>query len=205
MRFNYTKQTKQMKVKEFVMEDQKEIIIDTAKRSLKERGIQHFSLQKVAQESAIDLSDIHIYFKNENALLVSLLTMFIEQQCLYLQNYEVVGNRNVKQTINLWLLNLLEHRENDNCSNFFKQFWSLALYDKQVRLVLDQYYRELQKILAIKLVLITSGNCSAQKIESASCFLLPFIEGYSVTRPTLPISVLQLSDQLSESIYQILL
>lgn len=186
------------------MKKQKERVIDAGQQVLKEFGIVAFSLQKVSQQSVVDLAEIHFHFKNENELLVTLLTIFTDQQSVYLQNYKVTESRDAKQTINLWLLNLLEQRESDNCCNFLKQFWCIALHDQQVHLVLDQYYRKLEKILADKLVVITSGTCSSQKIENASCFLLPFIEGYSLTRPTLPVSVLQLSEQLSESLYRIL-
>ena len=186
------------------MEKQKERVIEAGTQVLKEFGIIAFSLQKVSQESAIDLTEIHFYFKNESALLVTLLATFTKQQSVYLQNYKVIVESDVKQMINLWLLNLLEHRESDSCCNFLKQFWCIALHDQQVHLVLDQYYRQLEKILADKLIVITSGTCSTQSIENASCFLLPFIEGYSITRSTLPVSVLQLSEQLSESLYRIL-
>lgn len=179
-------------------------IIDCAEQLLKESGANAFSMVKVAEASNVDLSYLQSHFKSKSLLLTALATSFLESHCAYLHSCQLECSRHVQQDLNQWLLSLLKYRESDACDTIFKELWAIALHDQGVRLVLDQYYRQLQHLTFHKLQIIAPENCSAQRIESASCFLLPFIEGYGLTRSTLPISLLLLSEQLSKALLMIL-
>jgi DNA-binding transcriptional regulator YbjK len=185
------------------MDELREHIISCGNQLLKESGCQGFSMQKVAQLSELDISYLQPYFKNESALLVSIATSFLESHCIYLNTYQLEKGRDIHQNLQQWLLYTLKYRGNEECDALFKEFWAIALHDREMRLVLDQYYRQLQLIIASKLQIIAPHH-SASCLTAASCFLLPFIEGYGVTRSTLPISLLLSVKQLSQTL-QILL
>ena len=187
------------------MDKQVADILDCAKQLLKESGANAFSMAKVAEASNVDFSYLQSHFKSKSLLLTALATSFLESHCAYLNTCQIERSRHVQQDLNQWLLSLLQYRESEGCDTIFKELWAIALHDQEVRLVLDQYYRQLQHITFNKLQSIVPESCSAQKIESASCFLLPFIEGYGLTRSTLPISLLLLSELLSKSLWIILL
>lgn len=186
------------------MNEQREHILDCAQQLLKASGYNGFSMLKVAEASEIDLTCLQAHFKSESLLLTALATSFLESHCAYLNTQQIEIARHTQEALNRWLLSLLQYRESEACDAIFKELWAIALHDQEVRLVFDQYYRQLQHIISSKLQTTIAESSSAQKIESASCFLLPFIEGYGITRSTLPTSLLQLSEQLSRALLHIL-
>jgi AcrR family transcriptional regulator len=186
-----------MQLKGKAMDEPREKIIDCAREVLKESGYQAFSMEKVARASSLELQELQLYFADRSRLLTVLATSFLESHCGYVESCSLEKKGAVQQALNQWLFNLLKHRESEACDLLFKEFWAIALHDREMRLVLDQYYRQLEQLFFNKLQVIASESCSRQQIEAACCFLLPFIEGYSVTRSTLPTSLLLLSEQLS--------
>ena len=51
---------------------------------------------------------------------------------------------------------------------------------------------------------ISSDNCTTQQINSVVGILLPFIEGYCITRSNLRVSTEELSDHLATLLYKLL-
>ena len=186
------------------MNEQQAHILDCAQQLLKTSGYKRFSMSQVADACDIDVHSLHAHFESETLLLTTLATSFSESYCAYFESCQIASSGHLEQDLNLWLVHLLEYRETEGSDILFKEFWAIALHDQQVRLVLDQYYRQLQHIIVSKLQAVAPTECPQQKIASAGSFLLPFVEGYSVMRSTLPTSLLLLSEQLSKALQAIL-
>lgn len=186
------------------MSRQIEHIIDCAKQLLKESGHNGFSMENLALISYVDLHELHYHFENESALLTALATAELQQFCAYVSECEIDEMSNVEQALSKWLLTIIEYRNRDAFITLCKEFSVIALHNKAVYLVLDQYYRLLYQIALQKLQSISPDGSSKRNVECAGGFLMPFIEGYGIIRSTLPISVLQLSEQLSKALLAIL-
>ena len=186
------------------MDEQRGHILDCARQLLKESGYHAFSMQKVAEASNIELDELQSHFESKSSLLTTVAIAFLESHCAYFSRCQIEKTGHIQQDLTLWLVSLLQYRESEGCDILFKECWAIALHDQEMRLVLDQYYRQLERLIVNKLLPSAPENCSAQKIESAGCFLLPFIEGYGLTRSTLPVSLLLLAELLSKSLQAIL-
>ncbi|WP_028864529.1 TetR/AcrR family transcriptional regulator [Psychromonas aquimarina] len=186
------------------MNDKSEHISCCAMQVLKESGCAGFSMENVAEQANLELNVVLQYFKNKELLVEFILISFVEQCTTHLRSFKIEENQHADKALNQFFLNILEYRESDACAVVFKELWGIALHNKEVRLVLDQYYRELYQIVFQQLQVIAPEYCEESKIDHAACFVLPFIEGYSLTRSTLPASVLFLSEQLSKVVKGIL-
>lgn len=187
------------------MKKERELILYNAKQLLIELGADAVTVSNVAERARLDYTVVYALFNDSSSLLIALAASFLEEYRAYLTTYQLGSTRRIEQTLEPWLLHLLEHRESDSCTAFFKEFGALSLHNRELRLVMDRYYRQLYQILFDKLQSIAPDGCANYKIESATCLLLPFIEGYGLTRNTLPTSVLSLSTQLSTLLRAILL
>lgn len=186
------------------MGEPRQHILDCAKQLLKTSGYHAFSMTRVAEVSAIDLHFLQSHFESKSLLLTTVAISFLEEHCAYFSRCQIERTGHIQQDLNRWLVSLLQYRESEGCDLLFKEFWAIALHDQEMRLILDQYYRQLAHITAGNLQAIAAENGAEQKIESASCFLLPFIEGYGLMRPALPVSLLLLAEQLSRALQTIL-
>ncbi len=186
------------------MIDKSEHISYCAMQVLKEFGCSGFSMENVAEQANLELSTVLHYFKNKELLVESILLSFVEQYTTHLRTFKIEESRHADKALNQFFLNILEYRESDGCAVVFKELWAIALHNKELRLVLDQHYRELYQIVFQQLQVIAPEYCEESKIDHAVCFVLPFMEGYSLTRSTLPASVLFLSEQLSKVVKDIL-
>ncbi|WP_019616045.1 TetR/AcrR family transcriptional regulator [Psychromonas ossibalaenae] len=186
------------------MNDKRDHISCCAMQVLKESGCAGFSIENVAVQANLELSTVLLYFKNKEILVESILISFVEQCTAHLKSFKIEENRHADKALNQFFLDVLEYRESDACAAVFKELWAVSLHNKELRLVLDQYYRELYQIVFQQLQTAAPEFCDELKIDHAVCFVLPFMEGYSLTRSTLPASVLFLSEQLSKVVKDIL-
>lgn len=187
-----------------MIDGQMELILSAALQLLKEVGCAGFSLEKVAQRANLSQTSVLLHFKNKNVLLDVLLSDFIDAYFVHLRNYQAPPSKLPEQALGALLLHMLKYRESPQCVQLFKEFWAFSNHYKTGHLALDQYYRELQSVIAGHLTAIAPVDCSEQKIQFSASILLPFVEGYSITRTTLPISILQLVEQLSVVLKRIL-
>ncbi|WP_415228169.1 TetR/AcrR family transcriptional regulator [Psychromonas sp.] len=184
--------------------EQKELILSAALQLLKELGCEGFSLAKVADRANIPQSTVLLHFKNKSVLLDILFSDFIDAYFVHLRNYQAPEGLIAEKALGALLLHMLKYRESTLCVQLFKEFWVFSNHNKMGYLALDQYYRELHAVIVKHLTSIAPVDCAEQKIQFSASVLLPFVEGYSITRTTLPISILQLVDQLSIVLKRIL-
>jgi len=182
------------------MEKQRAEIIDCTLQLLKECGGDSFSFSRVAAYASIEPTELQQHFSGKESLLSAAATSFLENQCVRFNSSQLQKSGTLQQELRLWLVELLQYRESDGCAALFKALWATALHNQDLYLLLDQYYRQLQQIVNSKLQSVAPENCPAQRIESAGCFLLSFIEGYGLMRATLPVSLLQLAELLGRSL-----
>ncbi len=187
-----------------MVDEQAERILSAGLQLLKELGCEGFSMAKVADRAALPQSTVLLHFKNKSVLLDVLFSDFIDAYFVHLRNYQAPARKVAEQALGSLLLHMLKYRESTLCAQLFKEFWVFSNHHKSGRLALDQYYRELHAVIVEHLRNIAPVGCAEQKIQFSASTLLPFVEGYSITRATLPISILQLVDQLSLVLKRIL-
>jgi AcrR family transcriptional regulator len=187
-----------------MVDQQTERILSAGLQLLKDFGCEGFSMEKVADSADLPQSTVFLYFKNKSVLLDVIFGDFIDAYFVHLQNYQASTSKVPEQALGSLLLHMLKYRESTLCAQLFKEFWVFSNHHKSGRLALDQYYRELHTVIVKHLRSIAPVGCAEQKIQFSASTLLPFVEGYSITRATLPISILQLVDQLSIVLKRIL-
>ncbi len=179
-------------------------IINAAVFVVKEFGSSALTIPAVAQQSLLTEQQVHEHFLDREQLLVTLFKFACDDYLQHLSEYRVVQTRGCKVQLNLLLVNLLEYRESDQLCGLFKELWALALHDKILRLQLDVFYRSLHELLVQRITEIAPVYCQPQQVIDACCILQPFIEGFSVLRPVLPVSILKVSEQVSEQVSRLL-
>lgn len=187
-----------------MVNEQTELILSAGLQLLKEVGCEGFSLAKVAESANLAQSAVLLHFKNKTVLLDILFSDFIDAYFVHLRNYRPPKSKLAEQALGSLLLHMLRYRESPLCVQLFKEFWVFSNHNKIGYLALDQYYRQLHAVIVEQLTTIAPAGCTEQKIEFSASILLPFVEGYSITRTTLPISILQLVEQLSLVLKRIL-
>ncbi|WP_354625410.1 TetR family transcriptional regulator [Psychromonas sp. MME2] len=187
-----------------MVDEQVESILSAGLQLLKEVGCEGFSIQKVSEQAALFESTVLLYFKNKHVLLDKLFEDFINRYFTYLQAYQKPSRQSGKAALSSLLFYILKYRENSGNSDLFKEFWASANHHRLGRLAYDQYYRELYAQLYTHLQTIAPVGCAVEQLQIAVSIVLPFIEGYSITRSTLPISILQLTDQLANCLAPLL-
>jgi|GEM_PF-1079769 len=187
-----------------MVDQQTTLILATALQLLKESGCEGVSVAKVADRANLSQSTVLLHFENKNALLDVVFSDFIDAYFVHLRNYQAPKGKPAEEALGSLLLHMLKYRENTLCTQLFKEFWAFSNQHKAGYLALDQYYRELHAVIVEHLTGIAPAGCAEQKIEFSASILLPFVEGYSITRTTLPISILQLVEQLSIVLKRIL-
>jgi AcrR family transcriptional regulator len=186
------------------MNQKKEHILNSAMAILKESGDQGLSMRKVAEKSEMRLSNLQYYFKTKELLLAALLEAFLLDYAKSMQSHSFLEHEDPEEQLKQLVLYILNDIETGECAVVFKELWAIAERNVAVKKAIDSYYQDLHIMLFNALEKIASDNCTTQQINSVVGILLPFIEGYCITRSNLRVSTEELSDHLATLLYKLL-
>lgn len=178
-----------------------ELIQKTALNILRELGDHALTMRKVAAETGMSLSNVQYYFNNKNDLLIGLMDVFLADcgdkvEEFYKETYNLSPKKRLRLLINLSL---------DNCSTsgnckLIREIAAIAMRNKEIESYLVRYYSIYAERLSRVIEPLTDDPL---KVDKAVALLLPYIEGYSLTRPALKISTKNISKMISEQILEI--
>ena len=179
-------------------------IFTCAMELLRESGNQGFSMRKVSAKAGMSLSNLQYYFKTKELLLAGLLKGFLECYTESFQEYDWSKGKHPKENLNQLLLHIFNDEGFDDCGTIFKELWAIAERNPGVKLAMTEYYQGLYQILFGMIEEIAPPKCREKSIHYSVSLLLPFIEGYCITRSVLPVSPDDLAEQFTEVITMIL-
>ncbi len=167
---------------------------------LKEVGSEGLSMRKVAQKAGMSLSNVQYYFKTKELLLAGLLKSFLEEYTKTLEQYTPDAGNGPQKNIQQLLIVVLESHETEDCVFLFKELWVIAQRNPGVGKAMEDYYQHLFTIIETILKKTTSQSIDPCALKKAASILMPFMEGYWITRSTLPVVPSALAEQMAKLI-----
>ncbi|WP_085902963.1 TetR/AcrR family transcriptional regulator [Kiloniella majae] len=146
---------------------------------LEECGGEGLSMRRVADKSGISLGNLQYHYKNKEELLNAILNSFLKQ---YLD--ENWGGRE-SSSLEQIFLQILTHSSFDSCAIVFKELWSLSTRNDEIDGMLDSFYRQTHELFCQLLTSSSGSTFDQQRVARTVNILLPFFEGYCVTKKAL--------------------
>ncbi len=171
---------------------------------LKDVGSEGLSMRKVAQKANMSLSNVQYYFKTKELLLTGLLKSFLEEYAETLKQYTPNADNEPEENIRLLLADVLDNSETTDCAFLFRELWVIAQRNPGVGKAMEDYYRALFTIIETMIEKTVPRATDPRAIKQAASILMPFMEGYCITRSTLPVDPADLAGQMAGIIMYIL-
>lgn len=174
-----------------------EKVIDCGLELLKERGDHGLTMRQVALKAEMSLSNVQYYFKDKNDLLTAIADRYFNE-CL--EDIEkkpaLASGANLQSDLSKLLREFLKHGlEVSEMCRIFREYWAIATRNQTIENYLSDYYRRLAEILSDKLRNISASEKAVLKAVSV---IIPFVEGYSITAPSLPENINGMTDLLTK-------
>ena len=153
-------------------------ILEAALGLLRGGGLEAMTMRMVADGAGISLGNLQYHFKTRAEVLDALAGGFLED---YMAAVRVALGRADESDLEAGLLFLLTQEVDEDCAVVFKELWALSHRDKACRAALESYYGALRQCLAEWLVGMVPGG--DENALAAAGLLIPYLEGYCITRP----------------------
>ncbi|MBU2913059.1 TetR/AcrR family transcriptional regulator [Reichenbachiella agariperforans] len=166
-------------------------ILQTTMKLLASEGLGKLSMRRVANESSVSLSNLQYYFKDIEALLITVVANYFEWCAQEVQD-NISNSQDARfETFlrNILTDHLVEGGKTDRCI-MFREIWALSSRSTAIDTAVNQYYNAY-----CKQVVSTLANYSAQPAVVAA-LLLPYVEGYSIMGNSLTLDKKQVMDSL---------
>lgn len=170
-------------------------IFKAAMDLLQEGGLEKLTMRRVADKVGMSLGNLQFHFKTKEVLLSALLGHFLEQ---YLE--ENWGNREEggesSAELHQVFYDILTHDSFETVTLIFKEIWAASGRHSEVGEALKEYYRKLHGFIGQLICQTVDGEVSGEQAEAIADILMPFFEGYCLTRHALAADPAQLSKRL---------
>lgn len=173
-------------------------IFTSAMTLLKQGGIESLSMRAIAENVGMSLSNLQYHFKTRDDLLVSLLGNFLNE---YILESKLNDNEKTKENSELDVIyhQLLTHESMDRCALVFKEIWAYSHRSDRMNVALSNYYMKLHELLCDILSLWSAdARISHKNIVRCVDIILPFFEGYCITKSTFQRDPKELSKDLKD-------
>ena len=180
-----------------------EKVIDCALGLLEEQGDHGVTMRQVAQRAEMSLSNVQYYFKNKDALLTALADRYFNQCLVEVREQPVrLSEGNLKAELAAMLRDYLAHGlEISEMCRIFREYWAIATRNEVIEEYLTNYYRQLGDVVAEKLQPVA---VSPEALSMSVSVIIPFVEGYTITAPSLPKNIDEMTEQLTTIVIRIL-
>lgn len=176
-----------------------EKILNIAIELLKHEGDFGITMRRVASLAEMSLSNVQYYFKNKDALLKAMADRYFQQCLSDIAGQPALSARaKLAPFVHTFLLH--GHELSDMC-RIFREYWALSTRNETIDAYLSDYYQTLASILADKLRPLAADESALTKAVS---ILLPYVEGYSVTAPSLPETLETMNTLVEKILWQCL-
>ncbi|MEM1383075.1 MAG: TetR/AcrR family transcriptional regulator, partial [Pseudomonadota bacterium] len=179
------------------LSDKELLILGCALDLLKESGDAGLTIRKLAERAGMRLSNVQYYFKSRDDVLKAMATRYFDECTQEIRRLtQDTRGSTVRERAHLLILTGLRHGDelSDMC-RIFRELWAISTRNEAIRGHMADYYRTFSSLIADFVLSETADPDLRDKVAS---LLLPFIEGYSVTASSVPLSTEQVADMLTE-------
>lgn len=172
------------------------LIIECALSILRDNGDVGLTMRQVAAKAGISLSNLQYYFKNKDELLKGIVEFYFEK-CGLLNDEHIEMSKELspQQKVHVLITHGLRHSgEDTGLWRIFREFWAIATRNEEVNAHIELYYSEHVRKLSEFFLPLAVG---AEDVQKAVALLLPYVEGYSITAPVLPLESEQVTELLT--------
>ena len=165
-----------------------EKVIDVALALLRNEGDRGVTMRRVAQEAGMSLSNVQYHFRTKDVLLRALADRYF-QRCLEEIRAEelTIPGEEVRPILERALGHFLSHGlEVSEMCRIFREYWALATRNEEIASYLVNYYRDMAEILKDQLRPLARND---EALDEAVSLLIPLVEGYTITCPSLPCEI----------------
>ena len=177
-------------------------IVDGALELLKQGGDAGLTMRKLAERTDMRLSNVQYYFKSRDDVLKAMATRYFAEcsaqiEALAEDNPGTTARQRAKRLI----LSGLQHGDelSDMC-RIFRELWAISSRNVVIRDHMATYYRNFAAQIAD---IVLGGGADPERRARVASLLLPFIEGYSITAPSLPLSTPEIAEMLTDLVLKV--
>ncbi|MEH6632485.1 MAG: TetR/AcrR family transcriptional regulator [Halopseudomonas aestusnigri] len=159
-------------------------------------GGENLSMRKIAEEAGISLGNLQYHYKTKEDLLTALLNGFLDQYLT--ENWVLEGSKHISgdQQLEQMFLGIVTHDSFEDCSVVFKELWALSQRNENIENALTAYYIKTHSFLCDTIGQL-HGRVDDPKISRVADVLIPFFEGYCITKKALGSNPVLLARDLS--------
>ncbi len=172
-----------------------EKVLDVAFELLKSAGDHGVTMRQVASTAGMSLSNVQYYYKTKDELLKALADRYFNTCLEELKSVKPVESRaTLEEDLERLLVLFLQHGiEVTEMCCVFREYWAISTRNEEISNHIDQYYKEMVKILSDKL---SPAAKSEEGLTKAVSFFIPYVEGYSITANAMPNNIQSITESL---------
>lgn len=159
-------------------------------------------MRKVAALCGRNLNNVQYYYKNKAALLSGLANYYFERCAGLFDEYAPSPeDLPLKEKLQEAIFYALQYSSqlSDECI-VFRELWALSTRNEEIEEQLKMFYMEsVEKMCQIL------GEYNPAQSKIAASILLPYLDGYSIQHKSLPVTIEQLSNALTECMFTLFL
>ncbi len=170
-----------------VQEERRIQIYKALTKCLLKKSFSETSIKEIAKTAGLNHGVLHYYFKNKEDILLNYIDWaVIHYHDMYQEWVDSHSGRKIDKKAYLrdfaeFMIDRLSL--NDTLSRVFVEIWEIAMYNKKVRLKLQDLYREWFRTVSQVISQSYPRSAEAKKI---SLLLVPFSEGMSLFSVLMP-------------------
>ncbi|MEM1082130.1 MAG: TetR/AcrR family transcriptional regulator [Pseudomonadota bacterium] len=162
-------------------------ILDAAIELIGAHGDAGLTMRKLADRADMSLSNVQYYFKSKDIVLAAMVDRYCaacEEAFLALANE--CADWPLVERMERLIGDLLKHGDevSDMC-RVFRELWAIATRNAVVQQALERYYRQLCALISQSML---GSDATTDDQHMLATLVLPYIEGYSITAPSLPMA-----------------
>ncbi len=172
-------------------------ILDCALKIIREHGDAGLTMRKIADCSGMRLSNVQYYYKSKDDVLAAMVTAYFGACEAELREVaDASGALSRRDRAHRLISDVLHHGiELSDMCRVFRELWAISTRNEVIRTEMTNYYETLCSVIARS---VLSGEGSVELEHKVGSLLLPYIEGYSITAPSLPMPMDQVADMLTD-------
>lgn len=172
-------------------------ILACALKIIREQGDAGLTMRKIAECADMRLSNLQYYFKSRNDVLIAMVKSYFgtcEAELRTLADSSRLLDRRARARA--LIATVLHHgTELSDMCRVFRELWAISTRNDVVHTEMMRYYRMLWSVLADA---ILGEEAAAEQKARIAVLLLPYMEGYSITAPSLPLPTESVIDWLTD-------
>lgn len=180
-----------------------EKVLDTALTLLKTSGDYGVTMRQVAANADMSLSNVQYYFKNKDELLKAMASRYFNACLEEMREMKAIERSGtIGQEINVLLKGFLSHGlEVSEMCRIFREYWAISTRNEAIDAHVKSYYQDMVVVLS---AILRPAAQSERGLAQAVSMIIPFVEGYSITALSMPVSIDNVSANLTKFVLELI-